>query len=419
MKTPTFTKQILIGMLFGIIIGAILHPFSETTFIQAYVTNGVLDIAGDLFIQLMKMLVVPLIFISIICGASNLSEPKMLGRIGGKTILLYMCTTAIAVSLAMTFALIFHIGEGANLQTNSDSLNLQSSHNFRDTFLGLFTTNPFQALAEGNILQVIVFALLVGFGISFSGEPGLRLKQFFEDSNQVIMKMVSIILYFTPFGVFALLAKLMITTEPEKILHLLGYFCTVAFVLILHLILVNSIIIGLLSRLNPVIFFKQMFPAQLFAFSTSSSNASIPVTLSTVTKKLGVDNKIAGFTIPLGATINMDGTAIMQGVATIFIANIYNIDIGLFGYLIVILTATMCSIGTAGVPGIGLITLTMVLQQVGLPVEGIALIIGVDRILDMLRTAVNVTGDASITTFVARSENCLDLNSYNRINTNG
>ena len=229
--------------------------------------------------------------------------------------------------------------------------------------------------------------------------------------------MVNIILYFTPYGVFALLAKLVMTTEPAKILHVLGYFGTVAFVLTVHLLLINTVIIGLLAKLNPVRFFKQMLPAQLFAFSTSSSNASIPVTLSTVTNKLGVDNKIAGFTIPLGATINMDGTAIMQGVATIFIANIYNIDIGLFGYLTVILTATLSSIGTAGVPGIGLITLTMVLQQVGLPVEGIALIIGVDRILDMMRTAVNVTGDASITTYVAKSENCLDINTFNKVIT--
>ena len=415
MSRMKFTKQILLGMLLGLIFGICLHPFSQNFFVTEYLTEGIVDVIGTLFILLMKMMVVPLIFVSIICGTSNLSDPKMLGRIGGKTIILYMCTTAIAITLAISISLLFHIGLGANFQATDTTLNLQSSQSFRETFLGLFTANPFKSLAEGNILQVIVFALLIGFGISFSGKSGQKIKSFFDDLDVVILKMVAIILKFTPYGVFALIAKLIITTEPTKILHLFSYFFTVIVVLIVHLFLVNSIIIGLLARLNPITFFRKMFSTQLFAFSTSSSNASIPMTLDTVIKKLGVDNKVAGFTIPLGATINMDGTAIMQGVATIFIANIYNIDIGLIGYLTVILTATLSSIGTAGIPGVGLITLTMVLQQVGLPVEGIALIIGIDRILDMTRTAVNITGDASITTFVGKSENCINISKFNNI----
>lgn len=401
-------------MVSGIVVGTVLHPFYETIVIKQYITDGLLDIVGDLFIQLMKMMVIPLILVSIVCGASNLSDPKMLGRVGGKTIILYLFTTAVAITLAISIALLFDIGQGAHFQTDSSTdLNLQTPQTFRETFLGLFTTNPFKALANGNILQVIVFALLLGFGISFSGDAGKHIKQVFDNLNIVVMKMVTFVLAFTPYGVFALLAKLVITTDPAKILTLFSYFFTVILVLLIQVLVVNTILIGLLAKLNPITFFRKMFANQLFAFSTSSSNASIPVTLNTVTKKLGADNKIASFTIPLGATINMDGTSIMQGVATIFIAHAYNIDIGIIGYLTVILTATLSSIGTAGVPGIGLITLTMVLQQVGLPIEGIALIIGIDRILDMIRTAVNITGDSAITTLIAKSENSLNEQIFN------
>ena len=227
------------------------------------------------------------------------------------------------------------------------------------------------------------------------------------------MALVGIVIALTPYGVFALIAKLVITTELTKFLYVFGYFFTVLGVLLIHLFITNSILIGVLVRLNPITFFRKMLPVQLFAFSTASSNATLPVTLKTAKNEIGINNKIAGLTIPLGATINMDGTAIMQGVATVFIAHAYNIDLSLSSYLTVILTATLSSIGTAGVPGIGLITLTLVLTQVGLPVEGIAMIIGIDRLLDMVRTAVNVTGDVSVTTLVAKTENQLDENTYN------
>ncbi len=402
----------MIGMFLGFAIGAILHQFQETPFIHEYITTGILDLIGRIFIISMKMLVVPLVFVSIVCGACNLSDPKTLGRVGGKTIALYLVTTCIAITLAICFALLFHLGQGADLQTGDINFIPKSPSTLTETIINLFPSNPIDALAEGKILQVIIFALLFGFAISISGESGIRIRTWFNDINQVIMSLVNIILLIAPIGVFALITKLMITTEPAQILHIFGYFGTVLLVLIVHLLVTNSILLAGIARLSPIPFFKKMFPTMLFAFSTSSSNATIPLTLKTVKNDIGVDNKVCGFTIPLGATINMDGTAIMQGVATIFIANLYNIDIGLTGYLMVIITATLSSIGTAGVPGIGLITLTMVLQQVGLPVEGIALIIGVDRILDMVRTAVNVTGDAAVTTVVAKSEGLLDIRQY-------
>ncbi|WP_119343010.1 dicarboxylate/amino acid:cation symporter [Facilibium subflavum] len=412
MKGHKLTRNILIGMGLGAIFGLIFHPFASTPWVHTYLSNGILYIMATIFITLMKMLVVPLVFVSIVCGASNVSDPKSLGRVGGKTLILYVITTAIAVTLAITVALLLQIGAGANIPLNVDQVVIGSPQSITETLIGLFTANPFQSLAKGSMLQIIIFALLLGIALNITGEAGNRIKKWFNDFDEVIMSLVKMVIAITPYGVFALIAKLVLVTELIKFLHVFGYFFTVILVLLLHVIFTNGIILTIFARLNPLPFFKKMFPVQLFAFSTASSNATLPFTLQTVENNLGVDNKVAGFTIPLGATINMDGTAIMQGVATVFIAHVYNIDLSLAGYLTVILTATLSSIGTAGVPGIGLITLTLVLTQVGLPVEGIGLIIGIDRILDMLRTAVNVTGDAAVTTFVAKTEKQLSYDTY-------
>jgi Na+/H+-dicarboxylate symporter len=263
-------------------------------------------------------------------------------------------------------------------------------------------------MAEGNMLQVIVFAILMGVAVSHSGDKGKEVLRFFESFNEVVMTMVSLLMHLAPYGVFCLLAKLFSELGLSAILDLAKYFFTVALVLLLHGLGVYTTLFKLLTRLSPWVLLKNVRPAILFAFSTSSSSATMPVTMNVAEKRLGIDNSIASFTVPLGATINMDGTAIMQGVATVFIAQAFNIDISLGGYVAVVLTATLASIGTAGVPGVGLITLALVLQQVGLPVEGIALIIGVDRLLDMMRTAVNVTGDCMVSSVVAQSEGLLD-----------
>ena len=408
------TRNILIGMFAGAVFGLIFHPFSHIGWVDSYLTQKVLYVIGKIFVTLMKMLVVPLVFVSIVCGASNVADPKALGRVGGKTIVIYLVTTAVAITLAVSIAILFQVGTGANIATDSNQFTAAAPQSLMQTIIGLFSTNPIDSLAKGNMLQIIVFALLFGIAINFAQQPGQRIKAWFNDLNEVVMSLVGIVIALTPYGVFALIAKLVITTDLSKFLYVFGYFFTVLLVLFIHLFLTNGVIIGLFARLSPLKFFKKMLPVQLFAFSTASSNATLPLTLKTVENDLGVDNKVGGFTVPLGATINMDGTAIMQGVATVFIAHIYNIDLSLTAYLVVILTATLSSVGTAGVPGIGLITLTLVLTQVGLPVEGIAMIIGIDRILDMVRTAVNVTGDASVTTLVAKTEKQLDTAVYNR-----
>ena len=274
-------------------------------------------------------------------------------------------------------------------------------------------TKPVNSLAQGNMLQIIVFAVLFGVAMAMTGEAGKRLSAVFEDLNTVVMRLVTIIMNLAPYGVFVLMAKLFATIGAETILGLAKYFFLVFGVLILHGLVTYSVLLKTLSGLSPLMLLRKMRDAAIFAFSTSSSSATLPVTMETARNKLGIGNSVSSFTLPLGATINMDGTAIMQGVATVFIAQVYGVDLSMSDYLMVILTATLASIGTAGVPGVGLVMLAMVLQQVNLPVEGIALIIGVDRLLDMTRTAVNITGDCMVSCVVAKSEGALDEDVFN------
>lgn len=420
----SLTSKIIISMILGIATGAILQWlmkaeddfvlslwFFELSFQQFFV-NGLFEIGGQLFVASLKMLVVPLVFVSLICGTCSLQDTTKLGKIGGKAIGLYLCTTAIAISLAMAAALVFQPGVGVNMTTDTTFI-AKEAPKFTQVIIDMFPSNPFSSFAEGNMLQVIIFSLLFGIAMALSGKAGDRLAAIFNDLNTVIMRLVTILMNLAPYGVFCLLAKLFTEISWDVISNLLGYFVLVFIVLIIHALITYSTLLKVLSNLNPVTFIKKMRDAILFAFSTSSSGATIPVTLETATKKMGANNSIASFTVPLGATINMDGTAIMQGVATVFIAQAFNIDLTFSDFLLVILTATLASIGTAGVPGVGLIMLAMVLEQVGLPVEGIALIIGVDRLLDMTRTAVNVTGDCMTTLIVAKSEKQLDIAVFN------
>ena len=388
MEQSNLTRNILIGMVSGILLGSIVYSLglAEDSFIKAFLVDGLLDLGGKVFVVSLKLLVVPLVFVSLACGASNLGGGSSMGRIGIKTVALYMVTTAIAITLALTVATIVQPGVGINL-TSAAEFSAKAAPSLKDVILNIFPSNPVKAMAEGNMLQVIVFALLVGIAITKCGDAGQRVKAHLEDWNEIVMRLVMILMSIAPYGVFCLLVSLFSNMGFSAIADLFKYFATVAGVLVLHYLLTYGSMVQLLAGLNPVGFFKRLGPLMAYAFSTSSSNATIPVTLDTVERKLGVKNEVAAFTVPLGATINMDGTAIMQGVATVFIAQAFNVDIGLTGYLLVILTATLASVGTAGVPGVGLITLALVLQQVGLPVEGIALIIGVDRLLDMMRTA--------------------------------
>jgi Na+/H+-dicarboxylate symporter len=356
------------------------------------------------------MMVVPLVIVSLVCGVTSLGDVRSLGRVGAKTIGLYLATTAIAITLALTVAALSPPGEGYSL-AGEVAFERSPPPPLTDVLVNMFPSNPIEAMAEGQMLQIIVFALLLGLAASLAGEPGRRIADFFGDLNEVIMKMVLIVIKTAPIGVFALIAGTFATQGLEVFVPLARYFVTVAAILALHLLLTYTSLLKL-AGLPAIMFLKKMRAVMSFAFSTSSSSATIPVTLNTLEKRLGVRNSIASFTVPLGATINMDGTAIMQGVATVFIANVYGVSLGLGDYLMVVLTATLASIGTAAVPGAGLIMLAMVLDQVGLPVEGIGLIYGVDRLLDMMRTAVNVTGDSAVTCFIARTENALDVDAF-------
>lgn len=419
----SLTARIFIGMIAGILIGTLLrHLFDDSGDLRfsvfgsevstyGFLIEGIFNVIGSIFIASLKMLVVPLVFFSLVVGTSNLSDPSKLGRLGGKSLLLYIGTTAIAITLAVSFALLISPGEGIQLDTDS-SFVAKEAPGLAQVIINMVPSNPINAMAEGNMLQIIVFAILFGVAMAMCGETGARLRSIFDDINTVVMKLVVILMNLAPIGVFALMAKLFATIGFETIGSLIKYFLLVIFVLLLHAFVSYPLLLKLLAGLNPIILIKKMRDTAIFAFTTSSSSATLPVTLETAKEKLGVKNSVASFTVPLGATINMDGTAIMQGVATVFIAQVYGVDLSVSDFLMVILTATLASVGTAGVPGVGLIMLAMVLQQVNLPVEGIALIIGVDRLLDMTRTAVNVTGDCTVACVVAKSEGELDLEVY-------
>jgi Na+/H+-dicarboxylate symporter len=407
----SLTVRILFGMFTGLFLGVVLNWAGTEGPIGTYLVGGLFYIGGEIFLASLKLLVVPLVFVSLVCGTASLDDIAKLGRVGGKTLSLYLMTTAMAITLALTAALIVRPGAGFELQPDV-SFVAQETPSLVETIINLFPSNPVRAMAEGNMLQIIVFAGLLGLAITMAGDTGKRVLALFSDLNEVVMRLVMLVMHFAPYGVFCLVATVFSEQGLDAVAPLAKYFCVVLGALLLQAFVTYPVLLRTLARINPLPFYRKIRDPIALAFSTASSGATIPVTLEAVEHRLGVDNSIASFTIPLGATINMDGTAIMQGVATGFIAQAYGIDIGVTGYLMVVLTATLASIGTAGVPGVGLIMLAMVLRQVNLPVEGIGLIIGVDRLLDMVRTAVNVTGDASVTCIVAKTEGQLSTDVY-------
>ncbi len=408
----SFTQRILLAMVTGVIVGVFLNVVGPNfQAVSDFLVNGLFYVVGTIFIALLKLMVVPLVLVSLVCGVTALGDLRTLGRVGGKTLGLYLVTTAIAITFALTIANLVDPGQGFELAGEEYSYEAREAPPLAEVIISMIPENPIRAMADGQMLQIIMFAMLLGFAITSAGERGKRVAALFTDMNEVILKMVLLVIKTAPIGVFALISRTFATQGIEIFRPLLGYCIAVVIGLLLHLLITYGLLLRA-SGLSPIRFLIHMRAPMSFAFSTSSSSATIPVTLNTVETRLGVKNSIASFTIPLGATINMDGTAIMQGVATVFIANVYGVDLVLADYLAVILTATLASIGTAAVPSAGLIMLAMVLGQVGLPVEGIALIIGIDRLLDMLRTAVNVAGDAAVTCFVARSEGALDLETF-------
>ena len=414
-KGMSLTFKVLIGMTTGILVGLAINLSgmnAAESFVNEYIVNGAFYIVGKMFVSALKMLVVPLVLLSLITGVCGIGNLSTLGRVGGKSFALYMLTTAVAIASAIAIAVIVEPGKGMNAETTA-TFTGKNAPPLTDVLINIIPTNPIQALASSEMLQIIFFAILLGISILMVGKKAQDLIQGIEVGNEVMMKMVNIIMSIAPYAVFCLIARSIAELGLDLLGHLLGYVLVLVSALMIHLFVTLMVLFKVLSGLSPAVFLRKIRSVQVFGFSTASSNATIPVTLRTVTERMGVDNSVASFTVPFGATINMDGTAIMQGVATVFIANVYNVELGLLGYLTVILMSVLASVGTAGVPGVGLIMLSMVFTQVGLPIEGIGLILGVDRLLDMIRTAVNVSGDAVVSVIVAKSESKMDITVFN------
>lgn len=411
MNAAPLTRRILIALIAGLAVGFLIKSASPSQpWLEATLTRGLFELIARWFIAALMMLIVPVVLITLVNGIARMSEPARLGRIALQTLGLYLATTALAITFALTAAGVVDPGEGRSFDLPAYTPPQPPS--VKEVLAGLIPRNPVQAMAEGNMLQIIVFSVFLGLALALARDRAKSLAAWIEELEAVVLKLVELVVFLAPLGVFALMARLGAELGLAAIRPLAAYFFTVLGVLLLHLFLVYPLLLALLARLDPRPFLRKMRTPQLFAFSTASSAATIPVNLKTVEEALGVERRIAGFTVPLGATINMDGTAIMQGVAVVFIGQLYGLEFGLAQFLTVILMATLASIGTAGVPGVGLIMLAMVLAQLGLPAEAIGLIIGIDRLLDMVRTAVNITGDAMVSVVVGRWNGALDESRY-------
>lgn len=397
LKANLFT-QILIAFVIAIILG---FAFGESiNFLQPL---------GDLFLRLIKLIIAPLVLSTLVVGVASIGDIRSLGRIGTKTIVYYMVTTAVAITIGLAIAFIISPGNGLSIDVAiTENTEIQESEGIVQTFLNIVPENPFTALAEGDILQIIFFAILVGLGITVIGKKAKPVHRFFDSFAEIMFWITGVIMRFAPIGVLGLVAPIIGQYGASVLLPLLKIIITVGIACVLHAAIIYSLSVKVFAKMNPLSFFKGIAPAALVAFSTASSAGTLPVTLKNTQENLGVSNRISSFILPLGATINMDGTAIYQGAAVVFIAQFYGLDLSFMQLTTVVITTVLASIGTAGVPGAGMIMLAMVLSSIGLPLEGIALIAGVDRILDMFRTTVNIVGDASAAVVVAGSEGEID-----------
>ena len=416
-KKIGLTTRIFISLLLGAILGIVLHYcVLPNNAVQKILVDGVFYVVGQGFLRLMQMLVVPLVLCSLVCGASAIGDTKTLGKVGVRTVVFYIITTALAVAVALTVARIINPGMGMDLNalqtTETQIATTQTS--MVDTLLDIIPKNPIESLATGNMLQIIVFAIIVGIILAKLGDKTQIVHNLFQQGNDIMMEMTMMVMSLAPIGVFCLIARTFSGMGFDAFQPLIKYMFAVMLALVIQCLGVYQILLKLFTGLNPIRFIKKFLPVMGFAFSTATSNATIPLSIDTLERKMGVSRRISSFTIPLGATINMDGTSIMQGVAVVFIAQAYGIVLTPMDYVTVIATATLASIGTAGVPSVGLVTLSMVLTSVGLPIEGIGFIMGIDRILDMSRTAVNITGDAVCTTIVANQNQALDKEVFNK-----
>ena len=414
-KKVSQSKKIFIGLLLGIILGIIMHSLvPDSHFKNDILIDGIFYTVGQLFIRLMQMLVVPLVFFSIADGCRNLGDTETLGKVGVRIVIYYLFTTAFAILIALSLASLIGPGKGMNMSIGSQSFDVEKTDiSLSNTILEFIPTNPIEALSKGNMIQIIIFSVLVGLLIASMEDRLITLGNIVTEMNELMMGMTMWVMKLAPIGVFFLIARTFSNLGYDAILSMLSYMLSVLGGLAVQLVIVYMLLIVVFVRVNPFSFLKKFAPVMTFGFSTASSSATVPINIKTL-EDMGIDRKISSFTIPLGATVNMDGTAIMQGVAVVFIANAYGIALSPTDFMTVILTATIASVGTAGIPSVGLVTLSMVLESVGLPVEGIAIIMGIDRILDMARTTVNLAGDAAGTMIVANSVGAFDKEKFNR-----
>lgn len=416
-KKMGLSTKIFIALLVGALLGVGIHYFLPEGYVRdTIIIEGVFYVIGQGFIRLMQMLVVPLVFCSLVCGSMAIGDTKTLGKVGIKTVLFYLATTALAVVIALGTAYVINPGIGLDMDAvkTSEITTTTDGTSIVDTLLNIIPKNPIGSMASGDMLPIIVFSLFVGIMLAKLGSKASTVANFFSEFNDVMMEMTMTIMNIAPIGVFCLIARTFATLGFSAFKPMIKYMGNVTLALVIQCFVVYQILLFVFTRLNPMKFIKKFAPVMGFAFSTATSNATIPMSIDTLHKKMGVSKQISSFTIPLGATVNMDGTSIMQGVAVVFIAQAYGIELTPANLATVVLTATLASIGTAGVPSVGLVTLSMVLSSVGLPIEGIALIMGIDRILDMMRTAVNITGDAVCTTIIADQEKVLDREVFNK-----
>lgn len=416
-KSMGLSTRIFVALLVGALLGVGIHYFLPEGYVRdTIIIEGVFYVVGQGFIRLMQMLVVPLVFCSLVCGSMAIGDTKTLGKVGVKTVLFYLFTTALAVSIALSVAYLIRPGIGLDMDAvqTSEVTTTTEGTSLVDTILNIIPKNPISSMASGDMLPIIVFALFVGIMLAKLGSKVSTVANFFSEFNDVMMEMTMAIMKIAPIGVFCLIARTFANLGFSAFKPMIKYMGSVTFALIIQCFVVYQVLLFIFTRLNPMKFVKKFAPVMGFAFSTATSNATIPMSIDTLHKKMGVSKQISSFTIPLGATVNMDGTSIMQGVAVVFIAQAYGINLTPANLATVVVTATLASIGTAGVPSVGLVTLSMVLASVGLPIEGIALIMGIDRILDMMRTAVNITGDAVCTTIIAHQEKVLDREVFNK-----
>ena len=415
-KPMGLSTKIFVALIVGALLGVGIHYFMPAGYLRdTIIIEGVFYVVGQGFIRLMQMLVVPLVFCSLICGSMAIGDTKTLGKVGIKTVLFYLFTTAVAVVLALATAYVINPGIGLDMDAvqTSEVTATATDTSLVDTLLNIIPKNPVSSMASGDMLPIIVFALFVGIMLAKLGSKASTVANFFSEFNDVMMEMTMAVMKIAPIGVFCLIARTFANLGFSAFKPMIKYMGSVTIALFIQCFVIYQVLLFVFTRLNPMKFIKKFAPVMGFAFSTATSNATIPMSIDTLHKKMGVSKQISSFTIPLGATVNMDGTSIMQGVAVVFIAQAYGIDLTPANLATVVVTATLASIGTAGVPSVGLVTLSMVLASIGLPVEGIALIMGIDRILDMMRTAVNITGDAVCTTVIAEQEKALNREVFN------